>query len=340
MGNLKEKTREKETKSFTGVVVGSDDDSRVVKQYFAVYGNVDNVGDKMFNGAFAKSIKERKSQIKVLWQHDATQPPIGVPLVIEEHDRDRLPRELLERYPEATGGLYGEVKYLDTPRGNEVYVGIKEGAITENSIGYSAIKQKREREYRGLMECKLYDISPVNWGANPATLNLKTIDYVDVGKDERNTYEKPTLTDFTEFKWDELEIEQSRIASHYALATDDTFEGLLFPHHDPAVEGTGPVVLGGLKLAMKSLLLGEVDVDDTDRRAVYDHLVKHYNEFNIEPPKYELIELSRYARSLAGDVKYADLLEELERKLRAEPSITTLTPVDDLYLKWRLMEHI
>jgi hypothetical protein len=90
--------------------------------------------------------------------------------------REDLPAELIQQYPEAKGALYGEVKYLDTPRGNEVLVGIREGAITENSIGYDVVIGNEKRKVAGLRDLKelrLWDISPVNWGMNAATMNLK-----------------------------------------------------------------------------------------------------------------------------------------------------------------------
>ena len=32
---------------------------------------------------------------------------------------------------------------------------------------------------------------------------------------------------------------------------------------------------------------GGVDIPDRDRRKVYDHLARHYGEFDEEPPEYK-----------------------------------------------------
>src|SRR5512143_3708815 len=148
-------------------------EDRVVKQIFAVLGNIDDGRDVMWPGAFTKTLAERADRVRVLWQHGVMDPPVGVPVTLKELGRMELPQEILARYPSAAGALYGEIKYLDTPRGNEILVGIREGAITENSIGYEPVAGKFDFEtiegapVRNLREVKLWDVSPVNWGMNP-----------------------------------------------------------------------------------------------------------------------------------------------------------------------------
>ena len=158
--------------------IGQD---RVVKSIFSVFGNVDDGGDRIWPGAFAKTITERAKRIKVLWQHDSYSPPIGVPISITEIGRFDLPEDLKALYPDASGALLASVQYLETPRGEEVLAGIRAGAITENSIGYDAVKWDLEEDptakwgtIRNLREVRLWDVSPVVWGANSATVNVKS----------------------------------------------------------------------------------------------------------------------------------------------------------------------
>lgn len=163
------------------------EDERTVKSIFSVMGNVDSYNDVIMPGAYKKTIKERLplGDIKVLWNHDGFEPPIATPQLLKELAKDELPPALRKRFPEATGALYGEVRFLDTPRGNEVLSGIKSGAITQNSIGFDAVKWDEEvgkgepgtfaKRQRTIKEIRLWDISPVNWGANEATMNLKRI---------------------------------------------------------------------------------------------------------------------------------------------------------------------
>lgn len=164
-----------EFKSFPLSVQGAE--GRRIKSFYAVMGRVDDGGDRIFNNAFAKTLNEHMKRVQSLWQHDASQPPIGVPQLIKEIPGNELPGDYKSLFPTATGGLYGEVDYLDTPRGNEVLTGILNGAIKENSIGYDTLQydysNERERKIRNLREVRLWDISPVNWGMQPAAINFK-----------------------------------------------------------------------------------------------------------------------------------------------------------------------
>lgn len=163
------------------------EDERTVKGIFAVTGNVDQVGDIIHKGAFTKTAQEglASGHIRVLWQHDSMEPPIGQLQSLSEVGKTDLPERVRSAYPDATGGLLGVWRALDTPRGNEVLAGIKAGAITQNSIGFDVVKwdtetvdNSDEKSYpvRNLREVRLWDVSPVNWGANPATANVKQYD--------------------------------------------------------------------------------------------------------------------------------------------------------------------
>jgi HK97 family phage prohead protease len=164
-----------EFKSFPLSVQGVE--GRTVKSLFAVMGYIDDGGDRIHPKAFTKTLQEHVKRVQVLWQHDASQPPVGKPLVIKEVASADLPGEYKAQYPTATGALYGEVEYLDTPRGNEILTGIRAGAIKENSIGYDTLQydysNEKERKIRNLREVRLWDISPVNWGMQPAAINFK-----------------------------------------------------------------------------------------------------------------------------------------------------------------------
>lgn len=152
---------------------------RSVTGIFAVHGNVDETQDRSHPGAFSKTFSERKDKFRFLWNHDFFAPPIATIDEVRELRRDELPAKVLGAAPDATGGALVKRTYLDTPRGNEVLAGIKAGAITEMSYGYDAIafdyEKRSDDEWmiRNLRELKLYDISDVLWGANPATSAVK-----------------------------------------------------------------------------------------------------------------------------------------------------------------------
>jgi len=154
---------------------------RVVTGFPSILGNVDDGGDLIVTGAYAKTLQERGPRIRWLWQHNSSLPPIAKILEMREVGRDELPEPVLTQYPEATGALFVKREYLDTPRGDEVLTGIRAGAVGEMSIGYDPVKVEfpedllvgQRKVDRILQEIRLWELSDVNWGMNDATMNLK-----------------------------------------------------------------------------------------------------------------------------------------------------------------------
>ncbi len=156
---------------------------RQVTGIFAVHGNVDDGDDRSWPGSFVKTIGDRGSRIRFLWQHDMTAPPIATIVGLRELNRAELPQPILDNTPDAMGGVEVTREYLDTERGNEVLEGIKSGAIGEMSYAYDAVKfdfeEKPNSKYdfekvRNLREVRLHEVSDVLWGMNPATQGSKT----------------------------------------------------------------------------------------------------------------------------------------------------------------------
>ncbi len=60
------------------------------------------------------------------------------------------------------------------------------------------------------------------------------------------------------------------------------------PHHE-LLDGELRVVWRGVVAAMTVVngARGGVDIPDSDRRKVYDHLAEHYAEFDEDPPDYQ-----------------------------------------------------
>jgi len=178
---MKRKSNEKTTEMKALPVFVKEINGRTVTGYASVFGVLDSYDDIVHPGAFAKTIQEQAGRVKHLWQHDTWSPPIAVIKELREAGRDELPAEVLEKYPESTGGLLVVREYLNTERANEVFEGIKSGAITEMSFMYNTIRSDyEEREINGqntyvrnLLELRLWETSDVNWGANEATVASK-----------------------------------------------------------------------------------------------------------------------------------------------------------------------
>lgn len=159
------------------------DDGRTVTGIAAVFGNIDSGYDRIFKGAFKKTLKENTGRVKHLWMHDPFQPPTAVVKELKEVGAAELPATVRERYPEATGGLLVVRKYLDTPRGNEILSGIRDGALSEMSFAYDPLKYDFEPDkdglttVRNLRELRLWETSDVVWGMNDATVASKSFDF-------------------------------------------------------------------------------------------------------------------------------------------------------------------
>jgi HK97 family phage prohead protease len=157
------------TKAITG---------RSVTGIFSVFGNIDSYADVMLPGSFGKTLRERGSKIIHLWQHDFFAPPIAVVDDIREIGRDALPEAVRAQYPEATGAMEVTRTYVTTPRADEVLTLLTAGVPLEMSFAFDPIKveygELNGRAVRFIREVKLYETSDVNWGANSATLAVRS----------------------------------------------------------------------------------------------------------------------------------------------------------------------
>lgn len=123
----------------------------VIEGHAAVFGNKDSYGDIIQPGAFARTLANDRGRVKVLWQHDPTEP-IGKPLEMREDDR----------------GLHVTARIAPTRRGQDALVLFDAEIIEELSIGYDAIVEEfdNDKGARLLREIRLWEFSPVTWAAN------------------------------------------------------------------------------------------------------------------------------------------------------------------------------
>lgn len=142
-------------------------DDGLYEGYFAVFNNIDDGGDVIEPGAFTKSIAERgpdsgRNRIKVAYFHRSGLTK-ELPMIVG------APPEVLS---EDSHGLYAKGRLvLGTQAGREVWELMKAGALNEGSIGYETIaaRTRFEQGVRYLAELKLWELSFVPFGMNPAT---------------------------------------------------------------------------------------------------------------------------------------------------------------------------
>lgn len=143
--------------------------------YGATFGNVDRGGDICVAGCFAEGLDEFKASGIIAWQHDWT-TPIGKPTAGTKEDAK---------------GLFVAGKLSDTTMGRDARTLMKDGVVTQMSIGYETVKAtkltpenitqyvdpktvdprllSRAFDYgRALEKVKLYEVSPVSVAMNPA----------------------------------------------------------------------------------------------------------------------------------------------------------------------------
>ena len=130
-------------------------DGAVIEGYASLFGRKDQGGDQVVSGAYKDSLALLKSKgrtVKMLWQHDPTQP-IGVWDEVREDDK----------------GLYVKGRLLtDVARAQEAASLLQAGAIDGLSIGYRTKRaQKDDKGGRLLSELELWEVSLVTFPMLP-----------------------------------------------------------------------------------------------------------------------------------------------------------------------------
>ncbi|MCA8881876.1 MAG: HK97 family phage prohead protease [Rhodobacteraceae bacterium] len=139
-----------------------------IEGYASLFGRVDQGGDVVERGAYAASLARLKAAgrgVKLLWQHDPTQP-IGIWDEVQEDER----------------GLYVKGRLLtDVARGREAASLIEAGAIDGLSIGYRTVRSaKNDSGQRMLTEVELWEVSLVTFPMLPeARIGAKSDDRED-----------------------------------------------------------------------------------------------------------------------------------------------------------------
>lgn len=130
----------------------------------AVFGNVDQGGDRIEKGAFARTLEERGLP-PIVWSHMWDVPPIGAVQEAKETDRGL----------EIKGSLYVD----DHEVARQVYAAMKgvdgngRSPLREFSFGYEVRESTEEKtdgeDVRVLKDLELFEVGPTLVGMNPET---------------------------------------------------------------------------------------------------------------------------------------------------------------------------
>jgi hypothetical protein len=139
----------------TGFDLKSVNDEGYFEGYASIFDVVDQGRDIVERGAFKRTIADRGAAgIKMLWQHDPTEP-IGV----------------LDEIYEDSHGLYVKGRLLmDVKRAHEAHALMVEGALDGLSIGFKTVRAKRDTEkgLRHLLDLDLWEVSLVTFPMQPS----------------------------------------------------------------------------------------------------------------------------------------------------------------------------
>ena len=131
------------------------DDNSVISGYASIFGRKDHGGDIVGKGAYSASLGKMQAaggKVKMLWQHDPSQP-IGV----------------WDEVREDSTGLWVKGRILtDVSRGREAAALVEAGAIDGLSIGYRTVRSKKDdKGGRLLSELELWEVSLVTFPMLP-----------------------------------------------------------------------------------------------------------------------------------------------------------------------------
>lgn len=126
-------------------------DGRMIEGYASLFGKRDQGGDVVQKGAYAISLKALAAagrRVKMLWQHDPSQP-IGV----------------WDEVREDATGLFVKGRILtDVDKGREAATLLAAGAIDGLSIGYRTLRAEKDgKGQRLLSELELWEVSLVTF---------------------------------------------------------------------------------------------------------------------------------------------------------------------------------
>jgi len=131
------------------------DEGEVISGYASIFGRKDQGGDIVGKGAYKLSLDKMQaagSKVKMLWQHDPSQP-IGV----------------WDEVREDATGLWVKGRILtDVSKGREAAALVEAGAIDGLSIGYRTVKSRKDdKGGRLLSELELWEVSLVTFPMLP-----------------------------------------------------------------------------------------------------------------------------------------------------------------------------
>lgn len=284
-------------KTVTGKLDSVNDSTMTIRHVITSLA-VDRDGEVVVpKGMHAENFKQNPV---VLFAHNYRDLPIGKNVSLEVTDKE----------------VIAETQFADTELGRELFQLYKNGFMNAWSIGFRPIKVSDKKilpNQKGATyeEWELLEYSAVPVPSNPQALtvarskglNVDAVEkYMDNEKEKEANTNEMGLKGVIPYKkhplapesapWDAgKEVAQAtpeqlkEMCAWYDTSKPDVKSSYKLPHHYVRNFTT---VWRGVAAAMAALLgaRGGVNIPDADKKGVYNHLAKHYAEFNKTPPEF------------------------------------------------------
>lgn len=278
-------TMELERKSFTGIELKKDKPGSFIAR-IAKLKVIDKDGDVTLPGAFP----EDKTILISAYQHGSWMGalPVGKGIIHEHGD------EVL---------VEGDFN-LNTETGKEHYETLKFAPeLQEWSYGFLVLEEGDENDWPGevpgriLKRLDVFEASPVLRGAgvDTALLTIKSEKKGAISYQSAHPNGTPKAAE--DETWEASEevasasVDNLKVMCAWVDSENrDNKTAYKLPHHK--ADGKHSVVWKGVAGAMAALLgaRGGVDISSNDKKGVYNHLKKHYDEFEKEPPEFRALD--------------------------------------------------
>lgn len=235
------------------------------------------------------------------------------PVVLWAHDYQGLPIGMTEKIEIKDGKLMASGKFAPAdanPLAQQVRKLYDLGFQRATSVGFL----EKEREGNKIIKQELLEWSFVPVPANPFALSTLRNSGVDtmalitkgiivpvkgaVASHETDKADEDREWDADEavqriLKWaggpDKENVDWEKFRQGFGWYDEEAADNITsykLPHHD-VFDGSLKVVWNGVRAAMAALMgaRGGVDIPDEDWDSVYNHLARHYKQFDKEPPE-------------------------------------------------------
>lgn len=246
------------------------------------------------------------------------------PIVLDSHKHDSISNIIgkaiwIKTRPDKRG-LIQATKFNDTEKGREAQYLVKNGYLRASSIGFIPLKKEFRNDILVFTEADLVEVSFVPVPGNPnALIWQEQLRALSVELDVEKIWDSylirgvvrykdyPPANENREWNGDEArkriakwassdgsgdkdKIDWKKYKEGFAWYDDEkpeNFGSYKLPHHD-VIDGELHTIWNGVRAAMAALLgaRGGVDIPREDRKGVYNHLAKHYEQFDKEPPEF------------------------------------------------------